>query len=260
MEGAGSTRRRFFQQGAGVAAGAFVGAAGLAVPKARARGGGNDLDAYVGELRLFAGNYVPTGWLACRGGELDREHYDELADEIGDNFGRSPYGGVELPDLRGRALLGKKTPSGQGGRPIGTTGKALCVGDSGSNPATFGLTYMISPRLQVGRQLFGEVRPFPYNFVPKNWMVCDGTVLKVSQFTGLFSVILDRFGGDGRNTFALPDLRRFTPVGAGSAPRLEPTPLGSETRGLAPARDPRPPRLHMIHAIATTGDYPSRDR
>jgi microcystin-dependent protein len=249
-----------FQQGAGVAAGAVIGAAGLSVPKARAGGGSGDLDAFVGELRLFAGNYVPKGWLACRGGELDREQYEELADEIGDSFGRSPDGGIELPDLRGRALLGKKTPSGQGGRPVGTTGKALCVGDSGTNPATFGLTYMISPRLQVGRPLIGEVRPFPYNFVPKDWMVCDGSTLKVSQFAALFSIIEDRFGGEGLNTFALPDLRRFTPVGAGSGPGLEPTPLGSRTRGLAPARDPRPPRLHMIHAIATRGEYPGRDR
>lgn len=243
-----------------MAAGAVVGAAGLGVPKARAGDGSNDLDAYTGELRLFAGGYVPKGWLACRGGELDREQYDELADEIGDNFGRSPDGGPELPDLRGRALLGKRTPSGQGGRPIGTTGKALCVADSGTNPATLGLTYMISPRNQFTTQLIGEVRPFPYNFVPKNWMVCDGTMLKLSQFTALFSVIEDRFGGEGLNTFALPDLRRFTPVGAGSGPGLEPTPLASRTRGLAPARDPRPPRLHMIHAIATRGAYPERER
>ena len=80
-----------------MAAGAVVGAAGFSVPKARAGGGSGDLDAYVGELRLFAGDYVPAGWLACRGGELDREQYDDLAAEIGDNFGRSPDGGIELP-------------------------------------------------------------------------------------------------------------------------------------------------------------------
>ena len=119
---------------------------------------------------------------------------------------------------------------------------------------------MISTRTHFGRQFTGEVRPFPYNFVPKNWMVCDGRTLRVSQFTALYSIIFDRFGGEGQQTFDLPDLRRFTPVGAGSGPGLEPTPLGSRTRGLAPARDPRPPRLHMIHAIATNGEYPSRDR
>lgn len=53
----------------------------------------------------------------------------------------------------------------------------------------------------------GEIRLFSFNFAPKNWAICDGTVLRADQNRMLFSLIKGRYGGDGRTTFALPDLR-----------------------------------------------------
>jgi len=53
----------------------------------------------------------------------------------------------------------------------------------------------------------GEIRLFGFNFAPRGWALCDGQLLPVSQNDALFSLIGTIFGGDGRTTFALPDLR-----------------------------------------------------
>lgn len=54
---------------------------------------------------------------------------------------------------------------------------------------------------------------------PDGWAFCDGSVLPISGNIALFALLDTRFGGDGRTTFALPDLRGRTPIGAGSNPR-----------------------------------------
>lgn len=53
----------------------------------------------------------------------------------------------------------------------------------------------------------GEIGVFAGNFAPEYWHDCDGTVLPVAQYQALFSLIGTYYGGDGRTTFALPDLR-----------------------------------------------------
>jgi microcystin-dependent protein len=53
----------------------------------------------------------------------------------------------------------------------------------------------------------GEIALFPYNFVPRGWAPCQGQELSIAQNTALFSLLGTTFGGDGRTTFALPDLR-----------------------------------------------------
>jgi microcystin-dependent protein len=258
MKGEGSTRRGFLQRGAGLAAAAVVGTAGVEVPRALAQRGDN-IDAFPGELRLFAGDWVPSGWLPCRGGEFDRDKYPDLAKAIGNAFGLAKDGRFDLPDLRGRALLGAGDPPGGQGRRIGEDGDELCAGAEEDNPATLALTMLISPKIQTGRPMIGEIRPFALGFAPKDWLVCDGSTLRIGSNPALFSVCADRFGGDGRQTFELPDLRGFTPVGTGDAPGLPAAPPGSRTRGLAPERGDRPPRLHFTHCIAARGDYPGRD-
>jgi microcystin-dependent protein len=253
-----STRRGFLQRGAGLAAAAVVGTAGLEVPRALGRGGGG-IDAFPGELRLFAGDFVPAGWLPCRGGEFDRAEYPDLAKAIGNAFGVATDGQFDLPDLRGRALLGTGDPPGGQGQRVGADGDELCARAEGNNPATFGLTMLISPGIQAGQPMIGEIRPFALGFAPQNWYVCDGSPLEIGSNTALFSVCEFRFGGDNRETFELPDLRGFTPVGAGEGPGLPATPLGSRTRDLAPELGDRPPRLHFTHCIASQGQYPGRD-
>ena len=52
-----------------------------------------------------------------------------------------------------------------------------------------------------------EIRIFPFNFAPKGWAFCDGQLLPISQNTALFSLLGTTCGGDGKSTFALPDLQ-----------------------------------------------------
>lgn len=57
----------------------------------------------------------------------------------------------------------------------------------------------------------GQIELFPYNFAPRGWVACEGQTLQIAQNTALFSLIGVTFGGDGRTTFALPDLREQSP-------------------------------------------------
>jgi microcystin-dependent protein len=52
-----------------------------------------------------------------------------------------------------------------------------------------------------------EIRIFPFNFAPKGWAFCDGQLLPISQNTALFSLLGTTYGGDGKSTFALPDMQ-----------------------------------------------------
>lgn len=61
----------------------------------------------------------------------------------------------------------------------------------------------------------GEVRGFAFGFVPKGWAACNGALLPINQNQALFAILGVNYGGDGRTTFALPDLRGRTPVHPG---------------------------------------------
>lgn len=58
----------------------------------------------------------------------------------------------------------------------------------------------------------GEIRIFAGNFAPTGWAMCNGQILPISQNTALFSLLGTQYGGDGRSTFALPDLRDASPI------------------------------------------------
>ena len=73
-----------------------------------------------------------------------------------------------------------------------------------------------------------EIRMFAGNFAPRGWALCNGQILPISQFTALFSLLGTTYGGDGRSTFALPDLQGRTPMHAGSGPGLSPHFLGEQ--------------------------------
>ena len=72
----------------------------------------------------------------------------------------------------------------------------------------------------------GEIRMFAGNFAPRGWAFCDGQLLAVSQNDALFSLFGTIYGGDGRTTFGLPDLRGRIPIHAGTGPGLSPRRLG----------------------------------
>jgi len=73
-----------------------------------------------------------------------------------------------------------------------------------------------------------EVRGFAGNFAPRGTAYCDGQLLAISQNDALFSIVGTMYGGDGRTTFGLPDLRGRTPLGYGSGPGLTARQIGAK--------------------------------
>ena len=75
----------------------------------------------------------------------------------------------------------------------------------------------------------GQIIMFGGNFAPRNWAFCNGQLLSISQNSALFSILGTTYGGDGRTTFALPDLRGRAPIHAGSGPGLTRRTLGQRS-------------------------------
>ncbi|WP_298373284.1 tail fiber protein [Azospirillum sp.] len=64
----------------------------------------------------------------------------------------------------------------------------------------------------------GEIRVFPFNWAPNDWALCAGQVMQIKQNQALFALLGTFYGGDGKNTFQLPDLRGRSPIGTGLGP------------------------------------------
>ncbi|WP_297089457.1 tail fiber protein [uncultured Draconibacterium sp.] len=66
----------------------------------------------------------------------------------------------------------------------------------------------------------GQIMMFGGNFAPRGWALCDGQLLSIAQNTALFSILGTMYGGDGRTTFGLPDLRGRVAIHPGTGPGL----------------------------------------
>jgi microcystin-dependent protein len=91
----------------------------------------------------------------------------------------------------------------------------------------------------------GEIRAFGFPYAPPGWAFCNGQTLSINQNSQLYSVIGTHYGGDGRTTFGLPDLRGSIPMFWGEGPGLSPRVLGE--RGGTP------------EVTLTVGEMPSHD-
>lgn len=95
----------------------------------------------------------------------------------------------------------------------------------------------------------GEIRMFAASFAPKSWNYCDGSLINIRSNTALYSILGSTYGGDGVNTFALPDLRARTAVGVGQGPGLTGYTLGQKsgapTISLSEAN--LPPHTHLAN-------------
>jgi len=74
-----------------------------------------------------------------------------------------------------------------------------------------------------------EIRMFAGNFAPTGWATCDGQLLPISQNTALFSLLGTFYGGDGKSTFALPNLEGSAPLGQGSGAGLSQRFIGEQS-------------------------------
>lgn len=96
----------------------------------------------------------------------------------------------------------------------------------------------------------GEIRMFAGNFAPRGWAFCDGQLMAISENDALFSLVGTYYGGDGRTTFGLPDLRGRLPMHQGSTYRIGGK-AGQEEVTLTASQLPS----HR-HALAAVGDQP----
>ena len=75
----------------------------------------------------------------------------------------------------------------------------------------------------------GEIKMVGFTFAPRGWAFCSGNLLPIAQNTALFSILGTTYGGDGRTSFGLPDLRGRSPMHAGNGPGLSSRRLGERT-------------------------------
>ncbi|WP_284126056.1 phage tail protein [Parerythrobacter aestuarii] len=122
-----------------------------------------------------------------------------------------------------------------------------------------------STAAQSGDRYLGEIIMVGMNFCPRGTLEADGRLLPISQNTALFSLLGTMYGGDGRTTFALPDLRGRVPVGQGRGPGLDPVRLGEKREGGAAAATENSAgragtaKLGLRFCVVAQGMYPSRN-
>lgn len=84
----------------------------------------------------------------------------------------------------------------------------------------------------MAQPFVGEIRIFAGNFAPAGWMFCEGQLLPISEYETLFQLIGTTYGGDGQETFALPDLRGRIPLHQGQGPGISQKYILAETGGV----------------------------
>lgn len=102
----------------------------------------------------------------------------------------------------------------------------------------------------------GEIRTFAFGIVPRGWHLCDGTLLNMQQNMALYSLIGTTFGGDGKTTFALPDLRGRAIVASNIIPNSDykqGKAGGSESVALTNAQTNH---IHYMHVENAPGNTP----
>jgi microcystin-dependent protein len=110
----------------------------------------------------------------------------------------------------------------------------------------------------MSEPFLGEIMIVGFNFAPRGYALCDGQLLPINQNQSLYSLLGTTYGGDGRTTFALPDLRGRTPIhfgnGSGLTPRTLGAKSGEENQTLSAAQMPQ--HTHTVQASPTAADTP----
>ena len=113
----------------------------------------------------------------------------------------------------------------------------------------------------------GEIKLVGFNFAPRGWADCNGQLLPISQNQALFALLGTTYGGDGRTTFALPDMRGRVPVGTGTGPGLKEVKQGQKNSlekvtaagSSDEAAKTTTPYIGMRYVICLQGIFPSRN-
>ena len=225
--------------------------------------GGVPAGKYVGEVVPFAGNFAPGGWALADGQLIPINQNTALFSILGTTYGGDGITDFALPDLRGRSVIGAGQGPGLTNRNLGeTTGVAQMsltdaempahthtlpgggvTGSEGGNQPYTNMKPSLAMNFSVSLQgifpsqggggttsspFVGEVNLFAGNFSFADAPAASGQLLPINQNPVAFDLLGTTYGGDGINTFALPDLQGRTPIGAGQGPGLMNRNLGDE--------------------------------
>jgi microcystin-dependent protein len=214
---------------------------------------------------------------------------------FGSAFGGDGSTTFAVPDLQGRTPVGAGAGPGLpavargaklGADTVAITRDEMPVASGGAGapftrrPPGLGLTYLIRTAGRVSSASYvefdsiGVVLPYAGSVIPAGWMVADGSLLAPAAYPGLFAILGTTYGGDGVNTFALPDLRGRAAVQAGCGPGLACRALGEKygTDAVTITTSQLPvamggggqplnndaPALALNYLCITTGLYPPR--
>jgi microcystin-dependent protein len=201
----------------------------------------------LGQIGVFGGDFAPSGWMAANGQLLSIASAPDLFSLIGTTYGGDGNTTFALPDLQGRLAVGA-SQSNLLGTEYGAESVTLTdatmpahvhsLPSSGFTDPTGGggafdndqpslaINYLIAtagifpPRdccgIDPSFNYLGEVIGFAGTVAPHGWLLAQGQLLSISQNTALFSLLGTTYGGNGINTFALPDLRGRTILGSGN--------------------------------------------
>lgn len=201
----------------------------------------------IGEVVRYAGSFIPGGYMACNGQLLSIVEYEGLFNLIGTTYGGDGQTTFALPDLRGRTVVGSGNGLQLGDRlgqaDVVLTGNNLPGGMGGAG-LTFNnqdpslvMNYYIATEgaynsLHSTQATLGEITIFASDAPLTGWVRCMGQLLPINTNHALFSLIGTIYGGNGTTSFAMPDLRGRSIVGAGDGVFVGQT-LGSTTGSVA---------------------------
>src|SRR3982750_3862382 len=108
----------------------------------------------------------------------------------------------------------------------------------------------------MSEPFLSEIKIVSFNFPPKGWALCNGQLLPISQNEALYDLLGTRYGGDGRGTFGLPDLRGRAPIHPGQGHALGEK--GGE-QGHALSREELPVHTHVLYGSSNPATIDSPD-
>ena len=220
-------------------------------------------DPFIGEIRAFASPGLPLNWDPADGQLVSIAGNTALFSLYGTTFGGDGVTTFGLPDLRSRDAIHEGTGPGLTprslGQQLGTEEHTLSpsqipvhdhtlppsadlTGLTGGSQShtnmqpSLVLNYMIAlqgafpsgPGGGTAEPYIGQIKIFGGTFTPAGWAPLDGQLLPISQNTALFSLLGTIYGGDGRTTFGLPDLRGRVAIGMGFGSDLFPGSIGAK--------------------------------
>jgi microcystin-dependent protein len=144
------------------------------------------MDEALGQLLLFAGDFVPKGYLACNGQTIAPTSNTNLYELIGTAFGGDGTSTFGMPNL-------PPVAAGNGA----SMNWAIATDGTWPDNGVYGVT--------------GQVRPFPFpvlagSVLQTTWLPCDGSLIHIQNYEMLFAVLGTTFGGDGQTNFAMPKI------------------------------------------------------